>query len=177
MKAKQTTLDKIRTRPRFKIHTFISAEQYNTQLKNFLNIHQKEYGAKIHPEQSIIWVNTPVNYFWKPFLTLRAKQEDGHTVIRGVFGPSAGIWTLFMFLYFMFGILWMVLFTLWFVGIQIKSDEYTWALAASFVMLGFICLVYYAAYIGKKYALKEMAMLRKFAIDSSLKYEDCVEEE
>lgn len=177
MKAQQTTLDKIRSRPRFKIHTNMSPEKYHMKLKKFLENHKDSYSGTVNFELATISVITSEDTYWKPYLTLRAKEEDGHTVIRGVFGPGANIWTLFMFLYFIFSVLWMVFFTLWFVGIQIKSDEYIWGLSASFVMLVLLGLVYYASYLGKKKAVKEMALLRKFAIDSSLKYEDYVEEE
>ncbi len=172
MKAEQSTLDKIRSRPRFKIFSDISPEQYTEQLKTFLAASNGEYEGSINSELSTISVNTPESPFWKPFLTLRAKTEEEQTVIRGVFGPSPSVWTFFMFLYFILPILAMIFVTLWFVGNQIKSEDYTWGLWASIATLGLLLLVYLGSLYGQKKAKAEMKKLRYFAIESSLRFEN-----
>ena len=77
-----------------------------------------------------------------------------------------------MFLYFILGILWMVFVTMWFVGRQIKSDDYSWGLPVSIVVLAAIFGVYFSARFGQKKAKNEMAQLRKFAEESTLKFEE-----
>ena len=171
MKAEQSTIDEIRTRPRFKILSSSTPEEYTSYLKLFLLKHSENFEGNINREAATISVKTPENNFWKPRLSLRAENEDGQTVIRGIFGPSSAVWTFFMFLYFVFGILWMVFITLWFVGKQIKSSDYHWALPLSFVMLLLILFTYLSAQFGQKKAKNEMQKLRKFAIESTLKHE------
>ncbi|MEC5395030.1 hypothetical protein [Bergeyella sp. RCAD1439] len=171
MKAEQSTLDKIRSRPRFKIQTDLSPEAYTAALKKFIDEKSDEFSATAHSELATIAVKTEQTPFWKPYLSLRSSSENHTTVIRGVFGPSPSVWTFFMFLYFALLVLWMVLITLWFVGRQIKSEDYHWALPASFLTATLLLLTYIASKIGQQKAKKEMAKLRKFAIDSSLKFE------
>ncbi len=171
MKTEETTLDRIRARPRFKIFTDLDKEEVEEQLKEYLHVNREEFDGNINREVATISVNTPEEHYWKPYLSIRTEKEDEKTVLRGVFGPGSSIWTLFMFLYFLFFVLWMTFFTMWFVERQIKSDDFPWALTASFVMLGLIALLYIASRIGQSKAKNEMEKLRQFAIDALLKYE------
>lgn len=171
MQTQESTLDKIRNRPRFKMYTHLSKEAYAENLKKYLENHKDEFWGNINQEMATISVKTENNHFWKPQLSLRSELEDGQIAIRGVFGPSSSVWTFFMFLYFLFSILWMTFFTMFYVEKQIKSHEYPWALTASFVMLFCILSTYVAAQIGQILAKKEMLKIRKFAEESTLQFE------
>ena len=173
MKIEQTVIDSIRSRPRFKIFTDISRENYTEQLKQFLAEKSENYSGNINNEAAIINVKTDNNPYWKPCLALRTEidPEENKTVIRGIFGPTAAVWTFFMFLNFIFGILWMVFITIWFVEKQIKSNDYPWALSASFIILFLLMSTFVAARIGKIRAKKEMQKLREFAEESIRTFE------
>lgn len=171
MKTEETTLDKIRTRPRFKMFTDLTKEEYAENLKTYLNEHKDEFSGNINKEVATICVETEDDNYWKPRLSLRIETEDDQTAIRGVFGPSSAVWTFFMFLYFSFTILWMTFFTMYYVEKQINSKEFPWALNASFVMLVCIGLTYAAARFGQNKAKGEMLKLRKFAEESTLQFE------
>ncbi|MCJ8153094.1 hypothetical protein MKJ01_04850 [Chryseobacterium sp. SSA4.19] len=167
----ETTLDKIRTRPRFKMFTHLTKEQYAENLKTYLAEHRDEFSGNINKEIATICVETPHEGYWKPRLSLRIETEDEKTAILGIFGPSSAVWTFFMFLYFSFSILWMVFFSMYYVEKQIKSTEFPWALNASFVMLFCILLTYAAARFGQHKSKDEMMKLRKFAEESTLQFE------
>lgn len=173
MKIEQTVIDSIRSRPRFKIFTDISRENYTEQLKQFLEEKSENYSGNINNEAAIINVKTDNNPYWKPCLALRTEidPDENKTVIRGIFGPTAAVWTFFMFLNFIFGILWMVFITIWFVEKQIKSNDYPWALSASFIILFLLLSTFAAARIGKIRAKKEMQKLREFAEESIRTFE------
>ncbi len=168
MKQKQSTLDRIRTRPRFKMIAILSAEDYTSRIKSYLDEHRDQFTGTINREGATISVKNDSDAYYKPYLTLRASEEEGQTVIRGIFGPSPSVWTFFMFQYFILSILLMVFLTLYFVGFQIKSDEYHWGLAASFVVLLLFLVLYLAARYGQKKGKDEMEQLRIFAIESTL---------
>ena len=173
MKIEQTVIDSIRSRPRFKIFTDISRENYTEQLKQFLAEKSENYSGNINNEAAIINVKTDNNPYWKPCLALRTEidPDENKTVIRGIFGPTAAVWTFFMFLNFIFGILWMVFITIWFVEKQIKSNDYPWALSASFIILFLLLSTFVVARIGKIRAKKEMQKLREFAEESIRTFE------
>jgi len=171
MNTEETTLDKIRTRPRFTMFTNLTKEEYAENLKKYLAEHRDEFSGNINKEVATICVETEYETYWKPRLSLRIETEDEKTSVRGVFGPSSAVWTFFMFLYFSFSILWMVFFSMYYVEKQIRSQEYPWALTASFVMLSFILLTYAAARFGQHKGKDEMIKLRKFAEESTLPFE------
>ncbi|WP_262152183.1 hypothetical protein [Chryseobacterium foetidum] len=172
MNTEETTLDKIRNRPRFKMFTLLSKEDYAVNLKEYLSSHAGEFEGNVNKEVATICVKTEDDNYWKPQLALRVEAEDEKTVIRGVFGPSSAVWTFFMFLYFLFTIFWMTFFTMYYVEQQIKTNEYPWALTLSFVMLFFIGLTYTAARFGQFKGKEEMLKLRKFAEESTLPFEN-----
>lgn len=171
MKTQQSTIDRIRTRPRFKIYTQLSPEDYEVNVKRYLLHNNQTFFGNINKEVATISVKSELDDYWKPCLALRTEIEDDQTVIRGIFGPTAAVWTFFMFLYFFFSIAWMTFFSLWFVETQIHSNNYPWALWASFVCLLCIGLIYLAARYGQKKAIREMAQLRRFAIESLMPLE------
>ncbi|MGE4512443.1 MAG: hypothetical protein AB7E26_01315 [Chryseobacterium sp.] len=171
MNTEETTLDKIRTRPRFKMFTHLTKEEYAENLKKYLAAHKDEFSGNINKEVATICVETKDEGYWKPRLSLRIETEDDQIVIRGVFGPSSAVWTFFMFLYFSFSILWMVFFSMFYVEKQIKSQEFPWALNASFAMIICILVTYAAARFGQHKAKDEMMKLRRFAEESTLQFE------
>ncbi|MDQ0065710.1 hypothetical protein [Chryseobacterium lathyri] len=171
MKTEESTIDKIRTRPRFKMFTHLTKEEYEENLKKYLADHKDEFSGNINKEVATIYVKTEYDNYWKPRLSLRIEIEEDETAIRGVFGPSSAVWTFFMFLYFSFSILWMTFFTMYYVENQIKSAEFPWALSASFVMLFCIFLTYAAARFGQYKGREEMLKLRRFAEESTSQFE------
>ncbi len=170
MNTEETTFDKIRNRPRFKMYTDLEPKEFENSLRDYLE-NNKNFIGNINREIATIWVKTESEPMWKPNLALRTEKEDEKTAIRGIFGPSSNMWTFVMFLYFLFSILWMVFFTLWFVGKQINTEEYAWCLPVSFGMIGLIIATYIAVRIGQKKTESEMNQLRDFVIQSTLKHE------
>ncbi len=170
----ETTFDQIRSRPRFKIFTEISKEEYAIYLKDFLKNHAREYDGNVNSEVALITVKSSENYYWNPCLSLRTEMdaEENKTVIRGIFGPTASVWTFFMFLNFIFGIMLLVAIAIWYVEKQIKSNEFPWAFAFSVIMLVFLGLTFAAARFGKWKAKKEMQQLREFAEKSIREFEN-----
>ena len=173
MQIEESVIDSIRSRPRFKIFTDISKEVYTEHLKNFLAEKKENYFGNINSEAAIIKVKSEEDYFWKPCLALRTEHdsEENKTVVRGVFGPTSAVWTFFMFLYFIFGILFMVFISIWFVEKQIKSHEFPWALSVSISSLFCVLATYIAGRFGQIKAKDEMQKLRDFAEESVRKFE------
>ena len=137
-------LNSLRTRPRFKIYTDFDTEICAKKIKSLLAIYKENLQGNINNEVANIWIKTEHNEFWKPYLSLRIEKENHQTVIRGVFGPSAAVWTFFMFLYFIFSITFMVFITIWFVTKQIKSTDFPWAihvaiLSIILLLISFFC--------------------------------------
>ena len=156
-------LNPIRTRPRFKIYTDLEPDAYVEKLKLKLKHQNHRLQGNINTEVANIWVKTQHNEYWKPYLSLRIEKEENQTVLRGIFGPSSAVWTFFMFLYFIFGIIFMVFITLWFITKQIKSSDFPWAIYLAIFSAVCLALTFIATKIGQQKAKKEMEQLRDFA--------------
>jgi hypothetical protein len=156
-------LNSLRTRPRFKIYTDFDTEICAQKIKSLLALHKENLQGNINNEVANIWIKTEHNEFWKPYLSLRIEKENHQTVIRGVFGPSAAVWTFFMFLYFIFSITFMVFITIWFVTIQIKSTDFPWAIHVAILSIILLLISFFATKIGQIKAKSEMEQLRDFA--------------
>ncbi len=150
-------------RPRFKIYTDFDTEICAKKIKSLLAIYKENLQGNINNEVANIWIKTEHNEFWKPYLSLRIEKENHQTVIRGVFGPSAAVWTFFMFLYFIFSITFMVFITIWFVTIQIKSTDFPWAIHVAILSIILLLISFFATKIGQIKAKSEMEQLRDFA--------------
>ena len=156
-------LNSLRTRPRFKIYTDFDTEICAKKIKSLLAIYKENLQGNINNEVANIWIKTEHNEFWKPYLSLRIEKENHQTVIRGVFGPSAAVWTFFMFLYFIFSITFMVFITIWFVTKQIKSTDFPWAIHVAILSIILLLISFFATKIGQIKAKSEMEKLKNFA--------------
>ena len=150
-------------RPRFKIYTDFDTEICAKKIKSLLALYKENLQGNINNEVANIWIKTEHNEFWKPYLSLRIEKENHQTVIRGVFGPSAAVWTFFMFLYFIFSITFMVFITIWFVTKQIKSTDFPWAIHVAILSIILLLISFFATKIGQIKAKSEMEQLRDFA--------------
>ncbi len=173
MKIEETVIDHIRSRPRFKIFTEISGEEYATYLRSFLEERSGDFQGNINKEVSLITVRTERDNYWKPCLALRTEidPEENKTLIRGIFGPTAAVWTFFMFLNFIFGIIAMGALIICYVEKQIKSNDFPWAPTVGILMMVFLALTFTAARLGRWQGKKQMQQLREFAEESIRKFE------
>ena len=156
-------LNSLRTRPRFKIYTDFDTEICAKKIKSLLALYKENLQGNINNEVANIWIKTEHNEFWKPYLSLRIEKENHQIVIRGVFGPSAAVWTFFMFLYFIFSITFMVFITIWIVTKQIKSTDFPWAIHVAILSIILLLISFFATKIGQIKAKSEMEQLRDFA--------------
>ena len=68
-----------------------------------------------------------------------------------------------MFLYFIFGITFMVFISIWWVTKQIKSSDFPWAIYLAIFSIICLAFTFIATKIGQQKAKKEMEQLRDFA--------------
>lgn len=66
MKTEETTIDKIRTRPRFKMFTDLTKEEYAENLKKYLAEHTDEFSGNINKEVATICVKPKMRAIGNP---------------------------------------------------------------------------------------------------------------
>jgi hypothetical protein len=100
--------------------------------------------------------------FWTPELHLEITYKDEQTAeLHGLYGPSPTVWTLFMFLHFLVGTVF-VIFAVWaYTNWKLNYDYYLQMLVCALMVMAWITL-YVAGRIGKTVSKKEMHELKNF---------------
>lgn len=153
-------INKIRIKPRFKVISDFEKEYFENKLKEYILKNNTTFQGNINKEVATISVKTHHDEYWKPYLSLRMETTENKTEIRGIFGPSAAVWTFFMFLYFGLSISFMVFITIYLVTKQINSTDFPWAIYAAFSSLILLIITYLATKIGQNKAKTEMIQLK-----------------
>ena len=97
-------------------------------------------------------------HFWSPLLNLSIETDDeGRTVIHGIYGPNANVWTIFLYGYLLIGSLTLFSGLLgisqWVVGVN------TWGLMVFGVLAGLLIGLYLLAQFGQKLAARQTYLL------------------
>lgn len=90
------------SRPRFKVYTKLSKQEFIDLVKKHLENNSKEYGGYANQEISMIRVRKDKDKYWHPQLQIRIEEDEdhpGYLVVRGIIGPPPNIWTFFAFQY------------------------------------------------------------------------------
>ncbi|HRE79157.1 MAG TPA: hypothetical protein PLL09_15175 [Flavobacterium sp.] len=82
------------------------------------------------------------------------KMEDGNTFVRGLFGPDPVLWTMFMFLHFVVGGIF-VIFTVIAFSKWSLDQSYKFDLLVMFAMVNAWFLLYFIARLNRKKGLKQ----------------------
>ncbi len=153
----------IRNRPRFKIKTRLSKDEFTDRLRKQFQIQNKVLGGYVGQEFSVIRMRKDKHEYWAPQLQIRSEADEDDpniTLIRGVFGPRPSVWTFFMFLYILGGTIFIFFGLIWFV--QMRLDVESWMVNFAWLGLFIMIATYIAAHVGQRIAKKHMKTLRDF---------------
>ena len=100
------------SRPRFKVFTHLSKQEFIDLIKKHLETNSTEYGGYANQEVAMIRVRKDKDKYWHPQLQIRIEEDDDHRdylVVRGIIGPPSNVWTFFAFLYGLSGAIFITL--------------------------------------------------------------------
>lgn len=101
-------------------------------------------------------------HFWSPQLDLEIIEGEGEkSMLHGLFGPKPAVWTLFMFLHFAVGILF-IGFGIWAYTKASLKEPYAIPLALMCFMILVWFVLYFAGRMGKTTGHAEMHQLHGF---------------
>ncbi|MBT3344073.1 MAG: hypothetical protein HN404_13820 [Gemmatimonadetes bacterium] len=83
-------------RPRFRLVVPLSIEDLSQRLQAAVEAPSAPAAGKVLRDFAVLRVLPGAQHFWSPELTLQLHPaEEGGTLIRGLFGPRAAVWTGF----------------------------------------------------------------------------------
>lgn len=153
-----------RVRPRFKIQVPYTPQQIVDKLKAGLEQEKASCMGRVYATSARLFLPYEDRHYWSPQLSLNFEEEPNGTLIRGLYGPRATVWTMFVFFYSLIGLGILILGMIGLSYISLgKPGTILWwipALAAVFLTL------YLVAYFGQKLGRKQMITLHRFTEQS-----------
>lgn len=123
--------------------------------------------GKIVDNHVIFKIPPSKQHYWSPQLTLDIEPKSSGSLIRGLYGPKPGVWTMFVFFYSSIGFLTMMGLIFGLSQMMLKMDPYgLWAVPiGGFLLIGLFVI----SKAGQKMGQKQMHQLKEF-LDNSLKH-------
>ena len=84
----------IRIRPRFKAESDVSPEKIQSEVRDQVNKPTSPCNGVFITDFITLKIKPKDLHFWSPQLTLSFSEEEGKTIIRGLYGPNPTIWTI-----------------------------------------------------------------------------------
>lgn len=153
-----------RVRPRFRRETAESPKELSERIVSEAKQQQAPFTVSFIPGlhmHIVLKIPQAERHYWSPQLSLTLEtQEDGSTLIRGLYGPAPSVWTLFTFGYAVISVLGFFAFALgfsqWSLGM---SAPILWALP---ILSVFALGLYILAQLGQKMGAAQTYKLHYF---------------
>jgi len=125
----------------------ITVEENRCEVKNF-------------PGYLCVRILEQDRHFWSPRLTLSIESaEDGKTVIEGIYGPNANVWSLFLYGYLIVGTL--AVFAACIGLVQAMLGHTPLGLWVLGLMLAAVVTLYLVAQFGQKLGVQQTFVLHQ----------------
>lgn len=156
----------LQIRPRFREHSEMSQEEVKKRISSVLSSKKDAWIGEVVDNHVIVKVPRGQQHYWSPQLTLQLEDEDGGTLIRGLFGPKPGVWTMFVFFYSAIGFLTLMALIFGLSQMMLKMDAYgLWAVPVGSVLLIGLFII---SKIGQRLGREQMEQLHGL-LEESLK--------
>jgi len=152
--------NKMRIRPRFKEEIAIPPESLKTLIAEALKRNRDFCIGNIIKNHVILSVPKSNEHYWSPQLNLELEDNEGGTLIRGLFGPKPGVWTMFVFFYSAIGFLTMMGLIFGLSQMMLKMHAYgLWSVPVGLILL---LGLFISSKIGQRLGYEQMTDLRQF---------------
>lgn len=147
-------------RPRFEIAVPGDAREVMRRLRERLEAEDAELVGQVLGDHAYVRLPEARRSLLSPHLEITLLASDAGPVIEGRFSPRPNVWTGFMALFFLLGMVGLGGLMWGFAQMTIGGPLWTiWAAPASLALIAFI---YGAAFIGQGLSTEEMFELRAF---------------
>ncbi|WP_438963195.1 GTP-binding protein [Nonlabens sp.] len=146
--------ESIPLRPRFSEDVDYDLPQL---IQRFKKAKSNRFNHKISISENHIFLSIAKTeqHFWSPQLHLEIREENSGNKINGLFGPNPTVWTMFMFLHFIIGTLF-IGSSIWGYTIFITKNSYLIPILLNTLLMIIWLLFYIAGRIGKRKARPQM---------------------
>ena len=154
----------LRLRPRFKEKYTLSSDEIKQRIRYSLTENKDKWQGEIVDNHIILKIPKHQQHYWSPQLTMELEDQQGETLIRGLFGPKPSVWTMFVFFYSSVGFLTLMGLIFGMSQMMLKMDPYgLWSVPIGLILLvGFFVM----SKIGQRMSQEQMHQLNALLIKS-----------
>ena len=137
-------------RPRFEIASDFSVEELQNILHKKLNSDEAPCDGKIRYGYASFYPSEEDHHYWSPHLSVTIEEHPSQngSLLRGLYGPSPSVWTMFVFFY---GIIALSILISLIIGLaNLTIDEPGTILWAVPVLVLILASMYLVSYFGQK---------------------------
>ena len=153
-------------RPRFRQIVEMDEAAVRERIVSRISRESDCFEIKSFPDFLCLRIHEKDRHFWSPRLNLSLETTpDGKTIIQGIYGPNANVWSLFLFSYLIVGFLGcisgVIALTQWMIG---NPPWGFWVVGGAIAALGSLYLI---AQAGQKLGVQETFLLHQ-AFESAI---------
>lgn len=150
-------------RPRFSVETDYSVDELYQKCNEVLSLSDRSYNGQTRKGFVSLFPKPEEHRPWSPHLSVTIEATETGTLLRGHYGPSPGIWTLYIFIYAIIALLIVIISVIglsnWSLG---ESAIILWAVPFLAIAFGSF---YYVSYIGQKKSHDQLMDLHHYFED------------
>lgn len=155
-----------RARPRFTLDLAIPPDEVTERVRAHIARSSGKVRGKLFRRTVMLTVSEDDTHFWSPHLDIQLDEtESGGTRLAAMFSPHPSIWTAFVGVQLMFGIL-SIAAAMWVMSALLAGERAWTSLAVLGAMLFGGGFAYGAAYVGQGIGSEQMYELRAFLTDA-----------
>jgi hypothetical protein len=137
-------------RPRFEVSSDYEVTELETTMKQALKKEDAPCAGKVRYGYVSLYPSDEDKHYWSPHLSVSIEEhtEQKGSLLRGLYGPSPAVWTMFVFVYGIIAVAIVIALVIGFANMSIdESTTILWAVPLLLLLLGSMYLV---SSIGQK---------------------------
>ena len=150
-------------RPRFILQSADSKEIIKSKVKNYLKSEDSDLQGSISDNHIFLNIPEDRQHYWSPYLSIEFSDDSPLTKLKGLFGPSPAVWTMFMFFYS--GIAFIGMIGLFYGLSQWTLNMKPFGLWLVPIAVGLEIMLYLISRMGQKLAKEQMQEMLVFIQD------------
>ena len=137
-------------RPRFEVSSNRSVSELEDIMRKALKAADAPCNGKVRFGYVSLYPKDEDHHYWSPHLSVIIEDHENEekTLLRGLYGPSPGVWTKFVFIYGIIAVSVVIVLVIGFANMSIdESGAILWAVPILLFLLG---SMYLTSSIGQK---------------------------
>lgn len=154
-------------RPRFEISSPYEVSELHNIMKKAIHSNQAPCEGKVRYGYVSLFPKESEHHYWSPHLsvTMEEHPEEKGSLLRGLYGPSPSVWTMFIFVYSIIALAIVIALVIGFANMSIdESTAILWAVPALIILFASMYLV---SSVGQKKGHSQIEEMHHF-------FESCI---